>query len=318
MKPPRLRFAHLPTPIEPLPRLSAELGGPDLWVKRDDQTGLAFGGNKTRKLEFLLAEAQAVGAKLLITRGARQSNHCRQTAAVAARYGFDCLLVLSGQEPDRRTGNLLVNDLLGAEILWTEDQDPEDTLQAAFQEAWESGRRPYLIPYGGSSSVGALAYAYALEEFMQQELDVTHIIFPTSSGGTQAGLIAGAHRFGFEGEIVGISVDPTAAILTPGVIHLAQEICAHLDCELQLEPEDVFVNDDYLGEGYAVMGDLERDAVRLFARLEGLLLDPVYTGRAAGGMIDLIRQGAFNSEDRLLFWHTGGTPALFAYASELV
>jgi D-cysteine desulfhydrase family pyridoxal phosphate-dependent enzyme len=318
MKPPRLRFAHLPTPIEPLPRLSAELGGPDLWVKRDDQTGLAFGGNKTRKLEFLLAEAQAVGAKLLITRGARQSNHCRQTAAVAARYGFDCLLVLSGQEPDRRTGNLLVNDLLGAEILWTEDQDPEDTLQAAFQEAWESGRRPYLIPYGGSSSVGALAYAYALEEFLQQELDVTHIIFPTSSGGTQAGLIAGAHRFGFEGEILGISVDPTAEILTPGVIHLAQEICTHLDCELQLEPEDVFVNDDYLGEGYAVMGDLERDAVRLFARLEGLLLDPVYTGRAAGGMIDLIRQGAFNPEDKLLFWHTGGTPALFAYASELV
>jgi D-cysteine desulfhydrase family pyridoxal phosphate-dependent enzyme len=315
---PRLRIAHLPTPIEPLPRLSAELGGPDLWVKRDDQTGLAFGGNKTRKLELLLAEAQAAGAELLITRGAQQSNHCRQTAAAAARYGFDRLLVLSGEEPDRRTGNLLVDDLLGAEILWTEGQDPDDFLQSAFQEAWEAGRRPYLIPYGGSNAIGALAYAYALDEFLQQDLDVTHIVFPTSSGGTQAGLIAGAHRFGFEGQILGISVDPTAESLTPGVVQLAQEVCTHLDCELRLHPEDVHVNDDYLGGGYAVMGDLERDAMRLFARLEGLLLDPVYTGRAAGGMIDLIHQGAFTPEDRILFWHTGGTPALFAYSSELV
>jgi D-cysteine desulfhydrase family pyridoxal phosphate-dependent enzyme len=314
---PRLRIAHLPTPTEPLPRLSAELGGPDLWVKRDDQTGLAFGGNKTRKLEFLLAEAQANGAQLLITRGALQSNHCRQTAAAAARHGFDCQLVLSGDAPETRTGNLLLDDLVGAEILWAAEQDPEKTLQDAFQDAWESGRRPYLIPYGGSNAVGAVAYAYAIEEFLQQDLDVTHIVFPTSSGGTQAGLIAGAHRYGFEGQIMGISVDPTAEFLAPRVIQLAQEICEHLDCELSLSHEDVYVNDDYLGEGYAVMGDLEREAIRLFARLEGLLLDPVYTGRAAGGMMDLIRKGVFDSDDRVLFWHTGGTPALFAYASEL-
>lgn len=315
---PRLRFAHLPTPIEPLPRLSAELGGPEIWVKRDDQTGLAFGGNKTRKLEFLLAEARANGAELLITRGARQSNHCRQTAAAAARFGLECTLVLGGRAPEERTGNLLLDDLVGAQIVWCEENDPEQTLNATFQEAWEAGRRPYLIPYGGSCPIGAAAYAYALREFLEQDLDVTRIVFPSSSGGTQAGLIAGAHVHGFEGEILGISVDPTAEELVPRVRDLAQETAARLGQELDLPLDQIHVNDSYLGEGYAVLGDLEREAVRTFARLEGLLLDPVYTGRAAGAMLDLIRQGIIGSDERILFWHTGGTPALFAYASELI
>lgn len=315
---PRLRFAHLPTPIEPLPRLSSELGGPEIWVKRDDQTGLAFGGNKTRKLEFLLAEARANGAELLITRGAQQSNHCRQTAAAAARFGLACTLVLGGHAPEERTGNLLLDELVGAEVVWSEDKDPEAVLKSAFQEAWDAGRRPYLIPYGGSNPVGAAAYAYALREFLEQDLEVTRIVFPTSSGGTQAGLIAGAQIFGFEGQVLGISVDPTAEELVPQVHGLALETGARLGREIDISPDQIHVDDSYLGEGYAVLGDLEREAVRLFAKLEGLLLDPVYTGRAAGAMLGLIRKGVIESGERILFWHTGGTPALFAYASELV
>lgn len=315
---PRLRFAHLPTPIEPLPRLSSELGGPEIWTKRDDQTGLAFGGNKTRKLEFLLAEARANGAELLITRGAQQSNHCRQTAAAAARFGLECTLVLGGHAPEARTGNLLLDELVGAEVVWSEDKDPEATLKSTFEEAWEAGRRPYLIPYGGSNPVGAAAYAFALREFLEQDLEVTHIVFPTSSGGTQAGLIAGAQIFGFEGQVLGISVDPTADDLVPRVHDLVLETAGRLGQKLDIAADQIHVDDSYLGEGYAVLGELEREAVRLFAKLEGLLLDPVYTGRAAGAMIDLIRKGVIESGERILFWHTGGTPALFAYASGLV
>ncbi len=310
---PRLKFAHLPTPIEPLPRLSASLGGPTLWIKRDDQTGLAFGGNKTRKLEYLVADAQAHGARTLITRGAAQSNHCRQTAAAAARFGFDCILVLTGSPAERWTANLLLDRLLDADIVWSEGAAPDELLQQTFDAARADGRRPYLIPYGGSNPLGASAYATAMLEFLSQDVPVDRIVLASSSGGTQAGLIAGAKLADYQIRISGISVDPKAAPLKNTIADLAAQICELLGEPHKIEPDDVEVWDDYLGEGYGVLGDLERHALTDFARTEGILLDPVYTGRAAGGMLDLIYSGDFSSDETILFWHTGGTPALFAY-----
>jgi D-cysteine desulfhydrase family pyridoxal phosphate-dependent enzyme len=316
---PRLRFAHLPTPIEPLPRLSATLGGPILLVKRDDQTGLAMGGNKTRKLEFLLAEAQAHGARTIITAGAVQSNHCRQTAAAAARYGFNCILVLSGELPASPSGNLLLDQLLGAEIINTSQAERDRTLKATFNTAWEDGRRPYLIPYGGSNPTGACAYVFAIQELLEQCQVSTlrgcppdWIVFPSSSGGTQAGMLVGARLFGFKGGILGISVDEPADALQAKVAALATATAEHLGGSFIFKPEEVQVNSEYLGGGYGVMGEVEREAMAIFAKTEGLIVDPVYTGRAAAGLIDLIRKGFFSKDDHVLFWHTGGTPALFA------
>ena len=308
---PRLRFAHLPTPVEPLPRLSATLGGPPLLVKRDDQTGLALGGNKTRKLEYLLAEAQAHGARTLITAGAAQSNHCRQTAAAARRYGLDCILVLNG-EPQPPSGNLLLDILLGVEIVWTSRERRDADLQAAFQAAWDAGRRPYLIPYGGSSPTGAAGYVAALQELLEQGANPDWIVFASSSGGTHAGLVAGSRLLGYRGQVLGISIDEPQAVLQERVADLASRTTDLLGEPAAFTPADVLVNADYLGEGYGIPGALETEAMTLFARHEGLLLDPVYTGRAAGGMIDLIRRNFFPPGSTVLFWHTGGAPALFA------
>ena len=309
---PRARFAVLPTPIEPLPRLSALLQGPRLLVKRDDQTGLAFGGNKTRKLEFVLAEAQAHGARTLITVGAAQSNHCRQTAALAARVGLDCILVLSGELEEPSTGNLLLDDVFGAEIVWTTRERREAELQRTFDIAWEEGRRPYLVPLGASNALGALAFEAAFQEFLGQSTAADWLVVASSSGGTQAGLALGAHRAGWAGRVLGISIDEPADELQRLVAGLANEAADRLGEQSRLAPGDIHVNADYLGEGYGIMGAAEREAIRLFARQEGLLLDPVYTARAAAGMIDLIRQGFFQPGETVLFWHTGGTPALFA------
>lgn len=309
---PRLHFAHLPTPVEDLPRLAARLQGPKLLVKRDDQTGLAFGGNKTRKLEFLMAEALDAGAQTIISAGAVQSNHCRQTAAAAARFGMDCILVLFGDPPDPPDGNHLLHYLLGAEIVFTQRENIEATLEAVFEKAKSEDRKPYLIPYGGSNATGAMGYVTAMLELADQKVDPDWIVFPSSSGGTQAGMLVGARLIGYTGKILGISVDETAEVLTNHIAELATQTAAFLDKDWQFDPSDVLVNDSYLGKGYAVMGEPEIEAIRLFAQREALMLDPVYTGRAAAGMIDLIRQGFFNPTETILFWHTGGTPALFA------
>ena len=314
---PRVQIAHLPTAIEALPRLSAALKGPQLWIKRDDQTGLAFGGNKTRKLEYLLADARSHGAEMLITRGAMQSNHCRQTAAAAARSGFACTLVLSESAPAEIAGNLLLDHLLGAEIIWTEGEDPGKVLESTFTQAWEAGSRPYLIPYGGSNATGASAYVAAMSELLEQGLDFDRIVFASSSGGTQAGMIAGVKALELATRITGISVDKPSDELHRLILNLSHQISELLSLNLTFEEDDIDVDDRYLGGGYAVMGETEREAIELFASTEGILLDPVYTGRAAAGMIDRIRKGEFGLEERILFWHTGGTPALFAYAEEL-
>ncbi|MCS7009980.1 MAG: D-cysteine desulfhydrase family protein [Anaerolineales bacterium] len=319
---PRLRFAHLPTPVEPMPRLAKALGLSHLYVKRDDLTGLAFGGNKTRKLEFLLAEAQAQGADTLITAGAVQSNHCRQTAAAAAKFGFDCLLVLTGEPPDRPSANLLLDELLGARIVWAGGRENrERVLTETFEQAKAEGKRPYLIPYGGSSPTGALSYVFAMGELIRQkpfdgELP-DWIVFASSSGGTQAGLTLGAHIFGYRGCLLGISVDEPSEVLQERIAALATETSLKLEKRIEFSPFNIWVNDDYCKAGYGVLTEAEREAILLFARLEGLLLDPVYTGRAAAGLIDLVRKGFLDPDERILFWHTGGQPALFAEAYRL-
>jgi D-cysteine desulfhydrase family pyridoxal phosphate-dependent enzyme len=307
-----MHFAHLPTVVEALPRLSATLKGPRLLVKRDDQTGLAFGGNKTRKLEYLLAEAREQGAKTLITAGAVQSNHCRQTVAAASRFGMDCILVLFGDPPDPPDANHLLHYLLGAQVVMTQRDLVEMKLAEVFQVAAAEGKKPYLIPYGGSNPTGAMGYVNAMLELTHQNTDAGWIVFPSSSGGTQAGMLVGARLSGFSGKILGISVDETSQALTAHVAELATQTAAFIGKDWTFAASEVLVNDAYTGEGYAVMGEPEIEAIQLFAEREALLLDPVYTGRAGAGLIDLIRNGFFNETDTVLFWHTGGGPALFA------
>jgi D-cysteine desulfhydrase family pyridoxal phosphate-dependent enzyme len=317
---PRLHFAHLPTPIEALPHLSEALGGPRLLIKRDDQTGLAFGGNKTRKLEFLIAEARDQGAKTLISGGALQSNHCRQTAAVAARFGFKCILVLNGEKPEQPSANLLLDELFGAEIVYiAERKDRDRILQETFDRAATDGMKPYLVPYGGSSAMGALGYAFAMQELMEQNVQADWIVFATSSGGTHAGLLLGQHVFGYEGKVLGISVDESEQWLKEHVSELASLASEKLGARMEFIPDEVLANANYCSAGYAVLTEPEREAIHLFATCEGLLLDPVYTGRAAAGMINLIRKGFFKKDEAVLFLHTGGQPALFApqYANKM-
>lgn len=316
---PRLHFAHLPTPVEALPRLARTLGLPRLYVKRDDQTGLAFGGNKTRKLEFLVAEAQAQGADTLITAGAVQSNHCRQTAAAAARFGFDCILVLTGEPPERASANLLLDSLLGARLVWAGGRENRERLLAeTFAQAKAGGKRPYLVPYGGSNPTGALGYVFAMEELMKQNpcegQPPDWIVFASSSGGTQAGLALGARLFGYRGRLLGISVDEARDRLQVRAAALAADTSEKFGERIEFSPSEILVDDDYCAAGYGVLTEGEREAVRLFARSEGLLLDPVYTGRAAAGLVDLARKGFFGKDESVLFWHTGGQPALFAEA----
>jgi D-cysteine desulfhydrase family pyridoxal phosphate-dependent enzyme len=317
---PRLNFAHLPTPVEQLPRLTKYLNGPKLFVKRDDQTGLAFGGNKTRKLEFLVAEAVEQGARTLISGGALQSNHCRQTAAAAARFGLHCILVLNGEMPDQPSANLLLDQLFSAEIVTIADRNDRDrVLQETFSKAVAEERKPYLVTYGGSSPTGALGYTFAVKEFMEQNIHADWIVFGTSSGGTHAGLVLGQRLFGFKGKVLGISIDESEEWLKTHISALASDASEKMGERIEFAPADVLANADYCEAGYGVLTDAEREAVRLFAKYEGLLLDPVYTGRAAAGMIDLIRKGFFKKDETVLFWHTGGQPALFAekYANKI-
>jgi D-cysteine desulfhydrase len=324
----RFPLAHLPTPIEPMKRLSEALGGPELWIKRDDQTGLATGGNKTRKLEVLIADALNVGADVVLTVGAAQSNHCRQTAAAAARAELDCVLVLAGSPLPREqwSGNLLLDYLLGARVWWAGEQDPLDALESVAVAERDSGRNSYVIPYGGSNAVGASAYALAFQEFWFQaeqmfdnrQCSFDRIVFATSSGGTQAGLVVGAKSRGYEGEVRGISVDKTEGYLCGIVTDLLTPTSEHLGLDLSFSPGDVVVDDEYIGPGYGILTGVEREAIRQVATLEGILLDPVYTGKAMAGLLDLVRQGVIQGKERVLFWHTGGIPALFAYAGELM
>ena len=321
---PRFLLAQLPTPVEKLERLSRELGGPELLIKRDDQTGLALGGNKTRKLEFLVGQALDQGADTLVTAGAAQSNHCRQTAAAAAKAGFKCELILNGNSPALPQGNLLLDQLLGASEHWISRSERALKLRELPDQLRAQGRKPYVIGVGGSNGVGATGYVVAMIELMEQlrarKQKVDHIVFGSSSGGTQAGLVVGARASGFTGQLHGVSIDkgdPELESYQQEVAQIANECAEYIALRTQFDWQDIKIVYGYLGGGYAVVGDLEREAIRLMARCEGIILDPVYVGRAFGGLLDLIRKKIFQRGETVLFWHTGGTPALFAYAKEL-
>ena len=290
-------------------------------MKRDDQTGLALGGNKTRKLEFLVADALEKGCDYLVTTGAPQSNHCRQTAAAAAATGLGCSLVLRGHPSPDHSGNLLLDLFLGANLHWCGDSTTDDVLPEVAAELEAAGHKPYPIPLGGSNVLGAASYVLAMGELMDQlkamEIEVDAMVVASSSGGTQAGMALGALAYDFEGTVVGISIDHPASVLNSMVSSLATATAMHLTIALPSNGPEIVVEDSYLGEGYGIVGDLEREAINLLAKYQGILLDPVYTGRAMGGLIDLIRQGRYGTEQKILFWHTGGTPALFAYGAEL-
>lgn len=315
----RVHLANLPTPLEPLPRLGAHLGVPALFVKRDDLTGLATGGNKARKLELLLADALGKGADTLVTCGAEQSNQARQTAAAAARAGLECVLVLFRQGPGGRPrGNWLLDELLGAEIRWVADKAALlPAMEDVAQELRGRGHAPYVIPYGASNALGAAGYVGAMEEIVAQGR-FDRIVVASSSGGTQAGLVVGAKALGYSGRILGISIDAAATDLKATVAGLANGTAALLGLDVRSGPDDIDVNADYLGGGYGVVADLERDAIGLAARLEGLVLDPVYTARAFGALVDLVRRGKIGAGERVLFLHTGGTPSLFAYGEQIL
>jgi len=320
----RFPLAQLPTPIEELKSLSRELGGPKLLIKRDDQTGLALGGNKTRKLEFLVGQALEQGADTLVTAGAAQSNHCRQTAAAAARAGLRCELLLNGTKPELPNGNVLLDELLGARIHWIQPSERVAKLRELPGQLLQEGRKPYVIPVGGSNGVGATGYVLAMIELVEQ-LDgigrrVDHVVFASSSGGTQAGIVVGAKVTGFDGKLHGVSIDKGDRVGPPyehELADIANETVKYIGFDAQFTAKDFNVVYSYLGGGYGVVSDLEREAIRLLASREGIVLDPVYTGRSMGALLDLIRKKTFRPDETVLFWHTGGAPALFAYAKDL-
>jgi D-cysteine desulfhydrase family pyridoxal phosphate-dependent enzyme len=321
----RFPLAQLPTPIEKLKSLSRELGGPELLIKRDDQTGLALGGNKTRKLEFLVGQALEQGADTLVTAGAAQSKHCRQTAAAAARAGLRCELLLNGTKPELPNGNLLLDELLGARIHWVQRSEREAKLSQIPDELRKQGGKPYVIPVGGSNGVGATGYVLAMMELAEQlngmNRRVDHVVFASSSGGTQAGIVVGARVTGFKGKLHGVSIDrddSESATYEGELADIANETAKYVGFNAQFAAGDFTVAYDYLGGGYGIVSDLEREAIRLLASREGIVLDPVYTGRAMGALLDLIRKKVFRPDEIVLFWHTGGAPALFAYAKDLI
>ena len=321
---PRFPLAQLPTPIERLERLSRELGGPELLIKRDDQTGLALGGNKTRKLEFLVGHALEQGADTLVTAGAAQSNHCRQTAAAAAKAGLKCELILNGKKPELPNGNLLLDELLGAQCHWIELSERPVKLSKLPEELRAQGRKPYVIGVGGSNGVGATGYVLAMMELTEQlretQQRVDHIVFASSSGGTQAGMMLGARVAEFSGQLHGVSIDKDnleREDYEEEVAQIANECAQYIGSSARSAKQHIKVIYGYTGEGYGIVSNLEREAIRLMARSEGIILDPVYTGRAFGALVALIRKGVFKRGETVLFWHTGGAPALFAYAKEL-
>jgi L-cysteate sulfo-lyase len=316
---PRVRLAHLPTPLEPLHRLTAFLGGPEIWVKRDDATGLGLGGNKVRKLEFLLGEALAQGCDAVVTGGVPQSNHVRQTAAAAAKLGLHCALaIFEGRaaidDPDyAESGNIFLDALFGAEIVradWREDRAAR--MEAIAASLRGRGLKPAIVPYGGSNAVGALGYLAMVQELAAQELTFDALIYATGSGGTQAGMALGLSAFLPHVQALAIEIDAESAGVEARARACAQAACARYDLPV---PDDRFLTNisGHAGGRYGAVSAEMIEAVRKTAELEGLLLDPVYAGKAMAGLFHLVRSGALEKGQRVVFVHTGGMPALFAY-----
>ena len=320
---PRVKLAHLPTPIEKMERLTTALGGPQLWVKRDDCTGLGLGGNKVRKLEFLMADALMQRADTVVTGGVVQSNHIRQTAAAAAKLGLEChLAVMTGRvaavDPDYgETGNILLDRLFGAHCVLVDWKANRNAVIAELIDGLKSrGKRPYMVAYGGSSALGTCGFVAAAIELKQQmaekDIAITHVVHASGSAGTQAGLAVGLASVAPAVELIGLDIDAEPERVRADADRLARQAAEMLGVAA---PGPVTVLPGYAGPGYGVPTERMVEAVRLGARLEGLVLDPVYSGKGFAGLIDLVRKGRFKPDDNVLFWHTGGAPSLFAYRS---
>ena len=321
----RIHLCHQPTPLEEMPRLTAALGGPRLWIKRDDCTGLATGGNKTRKLEFLMAAAQDAGADIVVTQGAVQSNHVRQTAAAAAKLGMKCHAVLERRVPDvassyETTGNVLFDHMFGATMEFRPSGlDMNAEAQEVTNSLREAGNNPYFIPGGGSNEIGALGYVSSAQEILQQitaqNLDPKWIVVATGSAGTQAGLVAGFHAHDCDIPIMGISVRQPYDVQVENVYRLAVKTAALLT-DQPLPRSRVLVDDGYVGPGYGITTEGTIAATNMLARQEGILLDPVYSGKGMAGLIGRIEAGDIAQDGDVIFLHTGGAVSLFAYEDQ--
>jgi D-cysteine desulfhydrase family pyridoxal phosphate-dependent enzyme len=323
MRTQKISFAGFPTPLQKMPRLSKVLGGPRLFVKRDDMTDLAFGGNKARKLEFLFADAKNKGADVMIATGAVQSNCACMVAAAARRLGMKPVLVLVGKEPDDYDGNLFLDKLLSAEIKFVDDSGPhvEDLMNSLAEEFKAKGHKPYIIPVGASVPLTVPGYALAMEELVNQFREIgetiDYVVCACGTGGTQAGLILGAKLLDVETKILGVNVFAIKADASKQIAQLINGSAGLLGVDLSIVPEEVTVFDDYIKEGYGVLNNEVTEAIKLVAETEGIFLDPVYTGKAMVALIDLIKKGYFRKDDNVVFFHTGGLPALFLYRNEL-
>ena len=324
---PRVSLAHLPTPLEYMPRLSKHLGGPDIYVKRDDCTGLGTGGNKTRKLEFLVADAIDKKADVIITQGAVQSNHARQTAAAACKVGMECELIFEKRVVDaddayKHSGNVLLDRIFGANIREVDKgSDMDAAMEALAEELRGQGKTPYIVPGGGSNPIGALGYIDCALELMSQanhdRIVIDHVVHATGSAGTQAGLIVGLKATSSNIPLLGIGVNAPKDAQEEKVWKLAVETADYVGAPGCVQREDIVANCDYVGDGYGVPTESMNDAVMLLARLEGLLFDPVYSGKGLAGMIDLITTGYFSGAKSIVFIHTGGAAGLFGYSAQL-
>ncbi len=336
---PKKNLIHLPTPLQKLENLSQELGGPEIYIKRDDMTGLAFGGNKSRKLEFIIQDVLSKKADAIITWASLQSNWCLQTAAAARKFGIKPILLLfkTYDLPEEYDGNLLLDYILDADVIIKEAEkgkavrigDILDMVEAVEDEVKELGHTPYVAPIGGSmvggsmeKPLGAISYVNAFVELLEQAgkqgLEINYIIHSSGSGGTQGGLAVGAKALKEDMKVLGISVSEDKESYGKEVLTIAQDTVKALNLDLAVEKEDIIIFDEYIKEGYGILNKEVSDALRLVAIKEGIFLDPVYTGKAMAALIDLVKKGYFKKEDKIVFFHTGGTPALFPNKQHLV
>ena len=319
----RRRYTEGVTPLEKLSNLSKVLDGPTIYMKRDDLLGGTSGGNKTRKLEFIMADAIQKGADTIITAGAPQSNHCRLTLAASIKENLDCHFIIENGAPnpykEKASGNNFLYKLLGVKSIKLVDKDADlmAEMEALATELKNQGKKPYIIPVGGSNAIGALGYVACIEEIMAQLFDknipIDYIVVPSASTGTHVGMLVGMLGVNGNIPIIGISVSKPQDRQIKTTYELAQTVLKDLNINTPLEKSDIIVHDNYVGGGYTVPTDGMLEAVQLLARSEGILLDPVYTGKVMAGMIDLIRTNFFKKTDNVLFLHTGGSPALYTY-----
>ena len=325
---PRVKLIHSPTPLEYLENLTNHLGCPQIYIKRDDCTGLAFGGNKSRKLEFLIGDAVENNADVVITAGAVQSNHCRQTAAAATKFGMECIIVAKPSWSKEYNGNLFLDELLGARLVLIEDDEEaldqggklsmEDTIENLMVDLKKEGKNPYYIPVGGSNSIGSLGYISMTMEMISQAnemgIEIGSMVAASGSGGTQTGMILGSDVEKSGIQAVGMGISSDASVVIPKLTELCNQTSDYYGLGLNYEEKDIIFNDNYIGEGYGIPSEEMIEAVKLLARKEGIILDPVYSGKAFAGMVDLIKKGYFDKSKAVVFIHTGGTPALFVYS----